>query len=473
VDGRWESEILSPEPALAVPWRAGDFAMAYEARSCLATRLLLLVVLVFLFASTASAEWKEKVLYSFQGGTDGSTPAGGVIFDKAGNLYGLTIYGGSTACPPGWCGTFYQVSPPLQKGGAWTETVLYVFKGHDQNDGSSPSGSLIADGAGNFYGVTGYGGSGPCVLFGTATGCGTVFELTPPKTKGGAWTEEVLYNFQGGNDGDLPTGPLVFDSAGNLYGATEFGGGKGTTCDIFYGGNCGTVFKLSPPKIKTGKWTEKVLHSFAGGTDGAVPNGGLVLEGNGTAYGTTYLGGYNCPQFQGLGCGTAFELEAPSNTGSAWTEKILYRFTDGDDGAAPNGGLILDAKRSLYGTAGAGGAQGSGVVFRFTQTGNRWTETVLHSFQGTKDESDPQGLVFDARGNLYCSSGSIVRLKPPTQRGGGWTLSVLYEFQRPADGRTPLGLTFGSEGTLYGTTLQGGSGQSCQGGCGIVFETFP
>ncbi len=452
--------------------------MAHEVRSRLATRPLLLVMLVSLFASSALAEWKEKVLYSFQGGTDGSTPAGGVIFDKAGNLYGLTIYGGSTACPPGWCGTFYQVSPPQQKVGAWTETVLYVFKGHNQNDGSSPSGSLIADSAGNFYGVTGYGGSGPCVLFGTATGCGTVFQLTPPKTKDGAWTEEVLYNFQGGSDGDLPTGPLVFDSAGNLYGATEFGGGKGTTCDAFYGGNCGTVFKVSPPKTKGGKWTEKILHRFAGiawgrqDGDGAESNGGLTLDSKGTVYGTTSIGGYNCPQFQGVGCGTAFELEAPTKAGSAWKERILHRFTDGNDGAAPNGGLILDAKRSLYGTGGAGGAQDSGVVFRFTQKGNRWTETVLHSFQGTKDESDPQGLVFDARGNLYCSSGSIVRLKPPTQRGR-WTLSVLYEFQRPADGRTPLGLTFGSGGALHGTTLYGGSGQSCQGGCGTVFEVEP
>jgi hypothetical protein len=142
--------------------------------------------------------------------------------------------------------------------------VLYVFKGHDQNDGSGPTGRLLADSSGNLYGVTGYGGSGPCVLFGTPTGCGTVYEPSPPKQKGGAWTESVLYNFQGGKDGDLPSGTLVFDKAGNLYGVTLFGGGKGTSCDIFYGGTCGTVFKLSPPKTKGGNWTEKVLHSFAG-----------------------------------------------------------------------------------------------------------------------------------------------------------------------------------------------------------------
>ena len=160
-------------------------------------RLLGLFAVALTLVIPTFAEWKEKVLYSFQGGTDGSLPAGGVIFDKAGNLYGVTIYGGSTACPPGWCGTIYELSPPQQKGGAWTETVLYVFKGHNQNDGSSPSGSLIADSAGNLYGVTGYGGSGPCVLFGTATGCGTVFELSPPKTKGGEWTEKVLVQLPG------------------------------------------------------------------------------------------------------------------------------------------------------------------------------------------------------------------------------------------------------------------------------------
>ena len=346
-------------------------------------------------------------------------------------------------------------------------------------DGSSPSGGVIADSAGNFYGVTGYGGSGPCVLFGTATGCGTVFKLSPPAQEGGAWTETVLYNFQGGKDGDLPTGPLVFDSAGNLYGATEFGGGKGTTCDAFYGGNCGTVFELSPPKQKGGKWTEKVLHSFSGiGSgkqygDGAQANGGLVLDIKGAIYGTTYIGGYNCPQLQGVGCGTAFELKPPSERGGAWTETMVHLFTDGNDGAAPNGSLVLDAKGSSYGTAGAGGTEDSGVVFRFTQMGSRWTETVLHSFRGPKDESDPQGLVFDARGNLYCSSGSIVRLRPPPKRGGSWILSVLHEFQGPPDGRTPLGLTFGAGGALYGITLYGGTGQSCQGGCGTVFEAFP
>jgi hypothetical protein len=441
-----------------------------------------LFAVALILAVPASAEWKEKVLYSFQGGTDGSLPAGGVIFDKAGNLYGLTINGGSTACPPGWCGTIYELSPPQQMGGAWTETVLYVFKGHNQNDGSSPSGSLISDSAGNFYGVTGYGGSGPCVLFGTATGCGTAFELSPPKTRGGKWTEKVLYNFQGGNDGDLPTGPLVFDSVGNLYGATEFGGGKGATCDAFYGGNCGTVFKLSPPKQKGGKWTEKVLHGFAGGADGANPNGGLVLDSKGVTYGTTLSGGNQaCKSDTGVGCGTAFRLVPPKTKGGVWIEKQLHIFADGKDGSGPNGGLIFDAKGSLYGTAGGGGKGLNGVVFRLELGGNgHWAETVLYAFgDGNAPCCPGAGLVSDTSGNVYGVSlagsyfrGTTFRLRAPAG-GRGWNFAVLYSFKGAPDGNHPISSLVFRKGNLYSTTFWGGTGQACQGGCGTVFEVSP
>jgi hypothetical protein len=115
-----------------------------------------------------------------------------VVFDKAGNLYGATMYGGSSACPPGWCGTVYELSPPQQKGGNWTEQVLHIFRGYYQGDGASPSGGLIMDSAGNLYEVAAYGGSAPCILFATLTGCGAVYELSPPQQQGGAWTETTL-----------------------------------------------------------------------------------------------------------------------------------------------------------------------------------------------------------------------------------------------------------------------------------------
>jgi uncharacterized repeat protein (TIGR03803 family) len=454
--------------------------------------VLLALCLALVLAVPASAEWKEKVLYSFQGGTDGSGPAGGVIFDKEGNLYALSIYGGSTACPPGWCGTFYQLSPPPQKGGKWTETVLYVFKGHNQNDGSSPSGGLISDSTGNFYGVTGYGGSGPCVLFGTATGCGTVFELSPPAHKGGAWTETVLYNFQGGKDGDLPTGPLAFDKAGNLYGATEFGGGKGTTCDAFYGGNCGTAFKLSPPKQKGGKWTEKVLHRFAGVEpgerygDGANPNGGLVFDRSGAIYGTTYIGGNGsggCNEGGGYeGCGTVFVLKPPIGKGGSWDESVLHRFRGQPiDGFGPYGGLVLGSRGELYGTTDGGGAHEAGLVFELkppTTQGRGWTESFLYVFRGGDDGNIvTAGLVQGMDGRFYGSAGGgtffrgvIFRLTPPKD-GKAWGFDLLYSF-KGSDGYDPQQLTFGKDGAIFGPTFFGGNGP-CQGGCGTVFEVSP
>jgi hypothetical protein len=127
--------------------------------------LLAVFVAIIAAASSASATGKEKVLYSLQGGSNGSTPAGGVVFDKAGNLYGVNSWGGS-GCPSPGCGTVYQLSPPVQKGGAWTETIIHAFQGLP-NDGYTPEGGLIIDSLGNLYGTTSLGGSGPCILLGS------------------------------------------------------------------------------------------------------------------------------------------------------------------------------------------------------------------------------------------------------------------------------------------------------------------
>ena len=166
-------------------------------------RICSLFAIALTLAVPASAEWKEKVLYSFQGVPDGATPTGAMVFDKAGNLYGATLYGGASTYDngPGQCGTVYKLAPPATKGGAWTETVLYIFKGHAQNDGATPEGGLVIDEAGNLYGTTGYGGSGPCLLLGGAVGCGTVYELSPPAKQGNPWMETVLYSFQGARTG--------------------------------------------------------------------------------------------------------------------------------------------------------------------------------------------------------------------------------------------------------------------------------
>jgi hypothetical protein len=357
----------------------------------------------------ASAEWNEKVLYSFQGLPNGAYPVGAIAFDGAGNLYGATTDGGAKNCPGiAQCGTVFQLKPPTQKGGRWSESVIYVFKGKKADDGETPGGGVIFDKEGNLYGTTSYGGTGDCVLLGIKVGCGVVYKLKPPRQKGGAWTESVIYSFKGGKDGYLPNGDLTFDANGNLYGATLFGGGKGTTCDPFYQ-YCGTVFELSPPTEKGGRWTEQVLHSFAGGSDGKTPNGGLVLDGNGAIYGTTPMGGNQLCNFGHgkVGCGVLFQLTPPVKNGRAWTETILHRFTAGNDGAGRNGGLIFDAKGSLYGTAATGGdAQGYGVVFRLTPTSNgHWSQTTLHEFTGGQDGQDPAaGLTVDKTGDLYGTS---------------------------------------------------------------------
>jgi hypothetical protein len=448
-------------------------------------RLILLPVLACSLATGASAEWKEKVLYSFQGVPDGAVPAGGVVFDKAGNLYGATDGGGSSSCDgPGQCGTVYQLTPPTQKGGAWTETVLYIFKGHAQNDGATPEGGLVIDEAGNLYGTTGYGGSGPCLLLGGAVGCGTVYELSPPAKQGDPWTETVLHSFQGGKDGYVASGDLVFDKAGNLYGATLFGGGKGTTCDSLYGGQCGTVFKLSPPKTKGGKWTEKVLHSFAGATDGAQPNGGLVLDSKGAVYGTTPIGGNQLCNFGNgnVGCGIAFRLSAPTTKGGGWTEDVVHRFTE-KDGASPNGGLIFDAKGGLYGTTGGGGGgTNQGVVFRFDLKDGSWVEDVIHIFSGVGNAPccPTAGLTLDASGRFFGVSlggqyfrGTAFRLEPPTPTGT-WRFALIDVFRGAPDAAYPEAqFIFDSAGNLYGTTQGGGGGEACEGGCGAVYELKP
>jgi hypothetical protein len=455
---------------------------------CLHSAALLLVA-IFAMGPVAKASWKEKVLYSFQGGTDGSTPAGGVVFDAAGNLYGATTNGGASNCRgPFQCGTVYQLRPPAKQGDPWTETVLHVFKGSDGNDGASPFGGLIMDAAGNLYGTTGYDGNGNCMLFGSRVGCGIVYELSPPVQKGGDWTETVLYNFQGNTDGQLPVGDLVFDKQGNLYGATQYGGGFGS-CNAPFDQHCGTIFKLNPPKTKGGKWTEKVLHSFKGGTDGANPNGGLVFDGKGAVYSSTYYGGSEKGECNGgvagTGCGTVFALIPPTKKGGAWTEKILHRF-NGQDGDNPAAGVIFGGNGYLYCTTfgGGGGNFPSGTVVQFVPNSGMWTERVLNSFQDGKDGGEPRGgVVFDAKGNLYGTAtnggtvggGTVFSLKP-TNQVPSWGFATLYTFTGAPDGSSPAGsLIFDKTGNLYGTTEQSGyTGQGCGHlGCGTVFLLKP
>jgi uncharacterized repeat protein (TIGR03803 family) len=396
-----------------------------------------------LFVTSTWAAAQERVLHNFAAnGTDGYYPEAGLIVDAAGNLYGTTVAGGAYNS-----GTVFELTPAA--GGGWTEKVLYSFSGNG-TDGRAPYAGLIFDAAGNLYGTTQYGGT---------YGLGTVFELTP--AGGGSWTEKVLYSFSGnGTDGATPEAGLIFDAAGNLYGTTYQGGTYGY----------GTVFELTP--AGGGGWTEQVLHSFNNnGADGSLPAAGLIFDAAGNLYGTTSYGGTY------FYYGTVFELTPAA--GGGWTEQVLHSFNNnGTDGITPlSAGLIFDAAGNLYGTTFAGGTYGYGTVFELTPAGGgSWTEKVLHNFGNGTDGAGPlAGLIFDAAGNLYGTTGggssygdgTVFELTPTA--GGGWTEKVLHSFGNGTDGIFPRAdLIMDAAGNLYGTTYQGGTY-----GYGTVFEFTP
>jgi uncharacterized repeat protein (TIGR03803 family) len=237
-----------------------------------------------------------------------------LTLDAAGNLYGTTPYGGQYGR-----GVIFEIGP------LGNETILHSFAGG--SDGANPNAGLVQDASGNFYGTTRYGGTG-C----NGQGCGTVFALSS------TGQESVLYRFADGSNGASPLGCVALDSSGVIYGTTWLGGAYGF----------GTIFQLNPDGALT------VLHSFAAGDDGANPIGGPVLDASGNIYGVTAAGGGI------LGFGTIFMVDSAGN------ESVLYSFTGGSDGAYPYPGLIMDSSGNLYGTVSQGAATGNGSAFQFS-----------------------------------------------------------------------------------------------------------
>jgi uncharacterized repeat protein (TIGR03803 family) len=235
-----------------------------------------------------------RTIYSFLGSPDGASP-GKVLLADDGALYGMTFAGGVTGK-----GTVFKLTPPGWGQTAWTETVLWSFTGG--NDGANPVAGLIADKSGALYGTTSAGGACP--------GCGTVFRLAPPTHGQTSWTLSTLYAFTGGSDGGSSFAGLIPDGSGALYGTTQNGGTINTaSCPSFVGG-CGVVFKLIPREHGQVPWTETVLWTFSGGSDGSVPQAELIADGSGALYGTTVGGGNVNPQGPcGVdGCGVVFKL---------------------------------------------------------------------------------------------------------------------------------------------------------------------
>ena len=382
------------------------------------------LIALFLFLATVSQPAQSqtyKVIYNFTGiGNDGATPYAGPVLLN-GNLYGTTYLGGSYGN-----GSVYRLSP---SGSSWKYNSLYSFKnlpdgagpgfgslaiGHDGalfgttegggyfgtdfeicackgreiqihqfghgTDGAQPIGGVVLDSAGNFYGTTSLGGT---------YNNGTVFE---EKQSGGKWTESVIHNFTGGNDGTNPPAGVTLDAHGNLYGTTSFGGAHGD----------GVVYKLSP---HGSGWKQTVLHTFRGASDGQNPVGGVVLDKAGNLYGTTFDGGVN-------GGGTVYEL-SPSATG--WKFTTLYSLTGGYGG--PYNKLTL-AHGNIYGFTEAEGKNGLGSVFKLAPGKDGWTFTDLYDFVGGSDGAQPYGSVaVDKDGNVFGT----------TNTGGSQNQGVVFE----------------------------------------------
>lgn len=389
---------------------------------------LMLVAAMVLAARTSQAQ-TLNVLHNFSGGADGAQPDAGLAFDRAGNLYGTTYFGGGGNCHSGGCGGVFKLA---RKNGVWIFTPLYDFQGGD-NDGASPMAPVTIGPDGAVYGVTFWGGGSGC----GGQGCGTAFRLTPGASFCSSalcrWAETIIDKFQDDpNQITTPFGPMAFDSAGNIYGPI-WGGASGN----------GAIYKLTG---SGNSWTSSVIYSFTGGSDGAISMSRPNIDAAGNIYGTTTFGG------SGIGFGTLFKLV---HNGAGWTFNLLYSFQGGSDGGHPESGVVLDSAGNLYGCNTYGGQFAFGVVYEVNTTG---TYSVIYNPRG----SCFGDLAMDNAGNLYGTTysggsddgGTIFELSPS---GSGWTATILHSFAGP-EGAYPMSSVIRDpSGNLYGTTTMGGN----------------
>jgi hypothetical protein len=367
---------------------------------------------VFELSPASGGGWKVTVLYRFTGGADGRGPAD-LAIDAAGNIFGVAQEGGnSSGCVGGHgCGTLFELK---QSASGRHFTLLHTFTGGA--DGSIPM-ALTRDAGGAIYVTLQNGGNTDCEL-----GCGTIFRLKP--TSSGGWRASTLrlfdwtFNNQGAK---VPFGRVTFDAAGNLYGVA----GGGTYNDV-WSTSFGVVYKLSP--ASTGQWDQTILYSFCPGTTVACNNGtdpvaGVILDSSGNLFGTTVDGGF-------YNNGTVFEL-TPTSSGP-WSETVLYTFTGGTDGANPTSPLIFNTAGDLLGTTSNGGDVNCvfgpcGVLFQLTSSSGSWQQTVLHSFTGGYDGAYPgssSGLLLDQSGTIFGTAGYGGLSLTPCQSLCG----VVYEY---------------------------------------------
>jgi uncharacterized repeat protein (TIGR03803 family) len=403
--------------------------------------------------SLASAA-TESTIFSF-GGSFTFFPSTDLIIDSSGVLYGTT--NGSDL----GISTAYKLTPPAVEGGQYSFGLLYQFPSDSK---VFVKAGLLAGPGGVFYSDAFAGGT---------SNRGIVFSLTPGPTSADPFIETTLYNFKDGADGGRPSADLVSDATGALYGTTTEGGTKGCT-NTFGRIGCGVVFKLVPPAVAGGMWTEKVLYRFKGGADGNAPLGALMFDSKGVLYGTTSEGGAS-------GRGTVFAL-FPTDT--VWRHKVLHSFTGAPDGATPLAGLIQGPGNAFLGLTSDGGTgscagsslHGCGVVYSITRSG---MEKVLYDFAGgVGDGQNPQSELLALNGVFYgatpsggtVDNGTVFKLTPPAMPNGAWTENLVYSFShRPGDGAIPqAGLVADPAGSLYGTTVAGGSNT-----VGAAFKIVP
>jgi uncharacterized repeat protein (TIGR03803 family) len=379
--------------------------------------------------ASPTGTWRRTVLHSFCAESDcvdGSYPSGGLILVD-GALYGMTQYGG-LACGESGCGTIYKLVAPSGGNAGWTFEAIYSFQPPPSSagipvDGTNPLGGLTADANGVLYGTTEGGGR---------WGKGTIFRM--PQDTGRGWNEVPLYAFGGSeiNDGKFPRSTPILGDNGVLYGTTYEGGANG---------GYGTVYSVSPPAAGQTDWSETVLYSFSGGSDGAYPTSTMTYrttpERGGALYGTTNYAGANC--YADTGCGTVFSVAPPASSGASWTLTTLHSFNyNYPDGQYPIGGVVFGSNGALYGTTEYGGSNGGtnggcdflqrcGTIFEMEDQGDgTWSESVIYKF-------------CDASTNQFCTTGAS-----------------------PTAGLTLLNDAF------YGTTSYQGDGYACD--CGTIFQ---
>lgn len=335
----------------------------------------------------------ETVLHRFAGGADGANPVAALVEDAMGNLYGTTQGNGAIAA----VSTVFKLAPNGQ------ETVLYTFDGPA---GCCADAALVLDAAGHLYGTSPYAGESGCGR--NRLGCGTIYEITASSIS----RIRVLHNFDG-SDGELPSGSLVRDSEGNLYGTTVAGGDL--ACVGTYNGNvyagCGTVYKLAPNGTLT------VLHAFTGQADGSTPLG-VIQDSAGNLYGIAQVGGdLNC--YAPQGCGTIFKV---SVNGSF---SVLYTFPPTVTRNPAYASLLLrDSEGNLYGAKQADGAHAAGMLFKLDINGN-FSDLFDFPVYGGPDGARALGITMDTAGNFYGDMELSGRFPPACPEGCGTVFKLL------------------------------------------------